>query len=189
MALANAGLAYFVVLLNDWRRWIGVMVGTVLVAFGLWRGLGESTAIVAGESAYRQTNLDFLAKFANPNAGCVLVYYYDTPVKDFKLLFGNVFANRRYSQQLAALYPNFISYNPGVRLFETFGDGMLTATQVNRLLSHEKCVHLVGSNLERFGGDFGIPPESMTFVAHALGDPGAVAVYQLRLPLVGMADR
>jgi len=181
-ALANAGLCYVIVLLQDWRRWAAAAIVSGLVAFGLWRGLTTSAAYFANEGDYQQVNLDFLAKYANGSSGCMPVYYYDAPVTPYKLLFGDSFADHYFGRALAALYPGFLSYNPWAHSLETFDAGLIGPAESVRTLSRAACVHFVGSNLERFD-EFGVAPDSMTRLGQALPEARATAVYDLRLPL------
>jgi hypothetical protein len=114
-----------------------------------------------------------MAKAAS--AGCIFVPYYDAHPKEFNLYFGNRLARSLYSRRLAALYPEFFTFNG--RRFEDFVD-FLSPAQTEQRLSG-KCVYLFGSPIERFT-DFGIPASELMPIAQSKGGLGdALAIYQL----------
>ncbi len=70
-----------------------------------------------------------------------------------------------YSDPLARLYPDFIAYNTGSKLFETF-DRTLTQEQAFKLFSRQKCVDFLGG---KWAKDYGIPASSFRFITHGRG--------------------
>jgi len=97
--------------------------------------------------------------------GCQTVFYYGANQTEFNLFFGNVTSGRIFGDRLARLYPDFIAYNTGSKLFETFNTTLPQKAAFERF-SHLRCVDFLGG---KWDSDFGIPASSFKYIANDAG--------------------
>jgi hypothetical protein len=147
-----------------------------LIGLGAMRA---SYAYFADMGAGRGDDQALLQKAAG--SGCKLVTYYNAPIKEFRLAFGDETAGGTHAAALAKLYPGFLTYQSARHRFMNFSD-VLEPDQAMEILHAQKCIYMFGSVLSRFGADFGISPSAMTLIGRTYhGDSVSNAIYQLRV--------
>jgi hypothetical protein len=180
IALANAGAVYVAAASQGAKR-VG-FAAAVLVLIGLGGGhAGLAASDWYGTSyAIAREQRSLITKAAS--GGCTFVPYYGASPKEFNLYFGNRLAKGRYARHLAAIYPDFLTYNG--KQFEDFVE-VLTPAEAARRLSAKPCVYIFGSPIERFTG-FGISASEVIPIARSEGGIGeALAIYQLSPEIIG----
>jgi len=181
-ALANAGAAYVAAASQGTRRLGFAAVMTALLGLGIWHTGRAVWDWYEKPYAIAREGKSLMAKAAM--SGCTFIAYYGASSQEFNLFFGNRLAKGIYSRHLAAIYPDFLSYDSG--RFEDFID-VLNPAEAERRLSAKKCIYLFGSPLERFN-NFGIASSDLTPIARSQGGPGeALAIYQLSPKVIGQS--
>jgi hypothetical protein len=171
LCLGNAILARC--FLPGRKRWAELLVVAGVAAVGFSTGNARKEHMMA----VRSPNEALLRKVAQ--SGCLESPYYAVNQTEYNLYFGNGWTQSIYSDHLARLYPDFISYDNNHHVFQNFA-GDMTRQQVLALFARQKCVYLVGSPMARFTPSF-FPPEWISLVAQTPGTPReAVAVYALK---------
>ena len=100
--------------------------------------------------------------------------YYESPTIEYKLSFGNQYADYRYAESIAKLYPRS---RFRVDLERDGGEQWLSA---------QPCVYLLGSSLERFGGQhLGWLSIAVEYVKLIAKTPAGLALYEFQRPLTG----
>ncbi len=79
---------------------------------------------------------------------CLTIFIYAVNETQFDLYFGNVSSGRRYSDRLARLYPDFMTYNTAAGKFETFNTD-LSKEAATRRFSRGKMRRHTGHATER----------------------------------------
>lgn len=180
IALANAGAVYVAAASQGARRVGFAVVVFVLLGLGTWHAVGAASDWYGTSYAIAKEKQSLMAKAAS--GGCMFVPYYGASPREFNLYFGNRLAKGLYTRHLAAIYPDFLTYDG--KQFENFVGILVPAEAVQRL-SAKQCVYIFGSPIERFA-DFGIPASELITVARSQGDLGeALAIYQLSPKIVG----
>jgi hypothetical protein len=179
-ALANAGAVYVAAPRRGAARLGFVAVLIALLTLGTWSTTLTISQWYRVPYAIARENDAVLAKATL--SGCTMIPYYGASSPEFNLHFGNRLAKRIYARRLAAIYPDFMSYDSG--RFEDFID-VIEPAEAERRMSTKKCIYLFGSPIERFN-DFGIPARDLTPIARSSGGLGdALAIYQVSPAVVG----
>lgn len=168
LCLGNAIVArYF------FQAWGRTAILAALVMLGLWTGSARTEHM----RGVREANEPVLRKVAE--SGCLPAYYYSVNNIQFNLYFGNGWTHYVFKDELARLYPDFVSFHNGTGTFENYS-GPMTGQEVRTLLARRKCIYLVGSPIARVG-DLGVPQRFLSLVAQSSGGPReAIAVYALK---------
>jgi hypothetical protein len=172
-ALGNAIIAAQI-LLSASRRGLAMLVGAGVA------GLCYTAVLTLGWA--RDSHAAYVAntqQFARATtSGCTVIYYYEAPAVLYNLDFGNQYAGSRFSNALKKLYPRAFTYDWARRSFMFF-DERLSPADVEARVGPERCINLVGSHLDRFKIDFGIPRTAMIPVSLPKSDDGRwIAIYR-----------
>jgi hypothetical protein len=179
VALANAGAVCMAAAWPGPRRIGFAVVISVLLCLEIWHAASAASDWYGTSNAMFKEKQSLIAKAAS--TGCLLVPHYGASTQQFNLYFGDRLARGLYTRRLAALYPEFVTFNG--KQFEAFGE-MLDPAQAEQRLSGQ-CVYLVGSPVERFIG-FAIPSSELTLVARSQGGLGdALVIYQVSPKVFG----
>jgi hypothetical protein len=180
LALVNAGAVYVATGWPGAKKIAFALVVVALLGLGTWHA-GRAASDWYGSSYAISKEKDSLMTQAT-RSGCLLIPYYGVSPKEFNLYFGNRLAKSLYTRQLAAIYPDFLTYDG--KQFEDFV-GVLALADAKRRLSEKKCVYIFGSPIERFS-HFDIPTSELIPIARSQGNLGeALAIYQLSSKFLG----
>jgi hypothetical protein len=184
-ALANAGLV-------EAARHIKLRIRVApLAAIGLAFAAASANAVsltvdwLQGSNAIVRSNLA-LIRVAQAS-GCFLVPYYDANIQEFKEMFGVGWASRFYRDDLFALYPDSLSYDPFSvpGRFWSFAGSVPPDDALAEIAAHP-CTDLIGSSAI-FGDNIGISPSALELIGRTEPRPRyydhlPIAIHRLKLP-------
>ena len=174
-ALANAAIV--AALLSRGAAWSKAALAALAV-IGL---CNTAVSTAAWADRYRGTDIKNRKLLDMVSAsGCAQVTYYEAPLILYDLDFGSQYSANRFSQALQRLYPRGFTYDIARNSFMFFGTS-ISPRELQARIAPATCIYLVGSPLERFGGNFPIPAEQLTLVAPAqFENDRSIAVYRYR---------
>jgi len=183
--MAVAVAAYQLMGGSSVRRMATLTACGLVLGVGVWRNTEAMTQEIRIHSVARGENRALMAQFAT--SGCDIIPYYNAiESTEFKLAYGDWWAGGTFGVALAEIYPEFLTYRFVTGHFETY-EKQLDAIEARTRLAREKCVYLVGSPIETFDDNMGIPAAALTKVAATGRDLGlgySLAVYQLHTDLL-----
>lgn len=166
-----------------WRQWRFVCTAIALfvfvcVEYSVFQAADSYFSLISSVSRHNAGRIEILEQAKAD--GCAIITYYDAPIREYRLFFGNRTSRFKHAAALKAIYPDAVSYDVGTRTFETFS-GDMKPDDVMSYLRRQKCVYLFGSTLERFD-DFMIPRDLLTVISQ-IKNPHRTssAILQLKL--------
>jgi hypothetical protein len=175
LCLGNVIVSYYVLAMaRNAKNRAGAAVAVIFVALGISTGVNMASA----DAAEQLNNRKLVARAEQED--CLLTYYYQVKAVPFMLFFANVWSGETFATELDRAYPTAVFFNNGTGHFENFKGAIPTRT-LAALAAPSKCVHLIGSPLDRFdAGHFGIPDRYLTTIVRTPG-PRTKALSLLRL--------
>jgi hypothetical protein len=157
------------------HRVIASTVAAALIAVGIWHDANLALPWFRTRVESRKDNDALLDQTAR--SGCLLVVNYAGAIgsQEYKLAFGDAAAGFRYASKLSELYPNFLTYDFELQLFQTFGR-TLGPVEADHRLAAAPCVNFVTSPTQK-----GISSSAWLQIARTNYDlQNSLAVYRRR---------